>query len=82
MHNHVVTGQPVDWGRDFVSITSLEGVDDAQDFGSVAARAGRVGKDGADGLLRVDDEHGANGECDAFLVDIGGILMVDPISPD
>jgi hypothetical protein len=62
-----------------VLVAGLEGVDDAQDFGGVAASGGRVGEDGADGLLGVDDEDGADGEGNALLVDVGGILVVDPV---
>lgn len=35
--NDVVTGDPVDGGGDAVLVTSLEGVDDAEDLGGVAA---------------------------------------------
>lgn len=37
MHNHIVTGNPVDGGGNFVLVTSLEGVNNAQDLGRVAA---------------------------------------------
>jgi hypothetical protein len=61
-----------------VLVAGLQAVDDAQDFGGVAAGGGRVGEDGTDGLLGVDDEDGADGEGDAFGVDVGGVLVVDP----
>ena len=59
-------------------VTSLERVNDAQDLSGVAACAGGVGEDGADGLLRIDDEDAADCESDAFLVDVCGVLVVDP----
>lgn len=76
--NDIVTGDPVDGGGDLVLVTSLEGVDDAEDLGGVAASGGRVREDGADGLLGVDDEDRADGESNALGVDVGGVLVVDP----
>jgi len=61
-----------------VLVAGLERVDDAQHLGGVASSAGGVGEDGADGLLGVDDEDGADGESNALLIDVGGILVVDP----
>lgn len=78
MHNHIVTRDPINGCGNLVLVASLEGVDDAQDFGRVAASRGWVGQNGADGLLGINDEDGANGESNAFLVDVGGILIVEP----
>jgi hypothetical protein len=77
--NDIVTGDPVDGGGDAVLVAGLEGVDDAEDLGGVAAGGGRVGEDGADLLVGVDEEDGADGEGNALLVDIGGVLVVDPV---
>lgn len=79
MDDNVITGDPVDGGGDLVLVAGLEGVDDAEDLGRVATGGGGVGEDGADGLLGVDDEDGADGESDALLVDVGGVLVVDPV---
>lgn len=76
--NDVVTGDPVDGGGDAVLVAGLEGVDDAENLGGVAAGGGGVGEDGSDRLLGVDDEDGADGEGDALFVDVGGVLLVDP----
>lgn len=81
MHNHIITGNPVDGRRDLVLVTRLQRVDDAQDFGGVAPRRGRVRQDGADRLLWVDDEDGADRESDALGVDVGCVLVVDPVLP-
>ena len=62
-------------------IACLKRVDDAKDFSGIAASAGWVGEDGTDGLLWIDDEDAANGEGDALLVDICGVLVVDPEIP-
>ena len=78
MYDHVVSWQPIDGRCDLVLVASLEGVDDAQDLGSVAAGAGWVGEDGTDSFLRVDDEDTADCEGNALVVDVGGILVVDP----
>ena len=79
MYYDIVTRKPVDRSCDFVPVAGLKGVDDAQDFSRVAAGTGWVGEDGADGSLRVDDEDAADGEGDALLVDVGGVLVVDPV---
>ena len=71
---------PVDWSRDLVLVTSLERIDHTEDFGGVATSASWVGEHEADCLLRVDHEHAADGEGDAFLIYVGGILMIDPES--
>jgi hypothetical protein len=78
MDDDVLTRDPVDGCGDSVLVAGLQGVDDAQDLGGVAAGGGWVGEDGADGLLGVDDEDGADGKGDALLIDVGGILLVDP----
>jgi hypothetical protein len=77
--NHIITRNPVDRGGDSVLIASLEGVDDAEDLGGVAAGGCWVGHDEADGLLGVDNEDRADGERNALGVDIGSILVVNPI---
>lgn len=77
--NDIVAGDPVDGGGDLVLVARLQAVDDAQDLGRVAAGGGRVGQDGADGLLGVDDEDGADREGDALLVDVGCVLVVEPV---
>jgi hypothetical protein len=74
----VVAGDPVDRGGDAVLVARLQRVDDAEDLGAVAARRRRVRQDGADGLLGVDEEDGADREGDALLVDVGGVLVVEP----
>ena len=77
-HDHIIAWDPVDRRRDFVLVARLQAIDDAQDLCGVAAGRGGVGEDGADNLLRVDEEDGADGEGDAFAVDIGCVLMVEP----
>ena len=81
------TWYPVDGCCDSVLVARLQRVDDAQDLGGVAAGGGGVGENSADGLLWVDDEDGADGERNAFGVDVGRILVVKPVrqavsSPD
>ena len=60
-------------------VTGLERVDDTEDLGGVAAGGRRVRHDEADGLLRVDDEDGADGEGDTLGVDVGGVLVVEHV---
>ena len=60
-------------------VAGLEGVDDAEYLGGVAAGGGGVGEDGADLLVGVNEEDGADGEGNALLVDVGGVLVVDPV---
>lgn len=78
MNNDIVTCDPVDWRSDTIRVTSLERVDYAQNLCSVAPGRCRVRQDCADRLLRVDDEDGADRECNSFAVDIGCILVVKP----
>lgn len=59
-------------------VASLERVDDSENLGRVTAGRGRIGQDSADLLAGVDDEYGADGEGDSLLVDVGGVLVVDP----
>ena len=80
MDNNIITWHPVDGSSDAVLVAGLQGVDDAEHLGGVAAGGRRVGHDEADGLLGVDDEDGADGEGDALGVDVGGVLVVDPIT--
>lgn len=77
--NDIVTRGPVDGSGDLVLVAGLEGVDDAEDLGAVAAGGGGVRQDGADRLLGVDDEDGADGEGNALGVDVGGVLVVDHV---
>lgn len=79
MDNDIVTGDPVDGGGDLVLVTGLERVDDTEDLGGVAAGGGRVGQDETDGLLGVNDEDRADGESNALLVNVGGVLVVEPV---
>lgn len=79
MDNHIIARNPVDRGGDLVLVAGLEGVDDAENLGGVAAGGGRVGEDGADGLLGVNDEDRADGESDALLIDVGSVLVVDHV---
>ncbi len=60
-------------------VAGLQGVDDAEHLGRVAAGGGRVGEDGADLLVGVDDEDAADGKGNALLVDVGSVLVVDPV---
>lgn len=78
MHNHIVTRDPVDRSGDLVLVAGLEGIDNAEDLCRVAASGGWVGQNGADGLLGVNDENGADGESNALLINVGGILVVEP----
>lgn len=79
MHNHVITWHPVDGSSDSVLIAGLQGVHDPEDFSSIAASGGRVGQNRANGLLRVDNEDGADSEGDALLIYIRGILVIQHV---
>jgi len=74
--NHIITRDPVDWGGDTMLVAGLEGVNDTENLGGVAASGSWVGEDEADGLLGVDDEDRADGERNALGVNVGGILVV------
>jgi hypothetical protein len=78
--DHIIAWDPVDGGGDTMLVASLEGVDHAKNLSGVAASGSGVGEDEADGLLGVNDEDGADGECNALGVNVGGILVVQPMS--
>jgi hypothetical protein len=80
VNNDIVTGNPVDGGGDAVLVASLKAVKDTEDLGTVTACAGGIRQNKTNGLLGVNDEDRADGECDALLVDICGILVVDPVT--
>ena len=69
----------VDGSGDRVLVTSLQGIKHAQDFSRVAADGSRVADDDADLLGWVDNEDGADGERDALLVHVRGILLINPV---
>ena len=78
MNNDVITRDPVNRSSDPVLIARLQRINNAKHLGSIAASRSRVGKYKADGLCWVDDENGADGESDALLVNIGGVLVIQP----
>lgn len=78
MNDDIITGGPVDRGCDLVLVAGLERVDNAEHLGTVAAGRGRVGQDGPDRLLGVDDEDRADSEGNSLLVDVGGVLIINP----
>ena len=65
--------------RNPLPVARLQTVDHAQHLARVAARAGRVHHRQADLLARINDEHRANGESNALLVDIVEVLLVDHV---
>lgn len=77
--NDVVARHPVDRSGDLVLVARLQRVDNAQDLVGVAASGSRVRQDGADRLLGVNDKDGADSEGNALLVDVGGVLVVEPV---
>lgn len=74
----VLTWHPIDWSGDLVLVTSLQRVYDTEHFRSVATSGGWVGKDQTDGLLWVNDEDATDGESDTLLINVGGVLVVNP----
>ena len=74
----VVARDPVNRGGDLVLVAGLERVEDTENLGRVAASRGGVGQDETDLLVGVNDKDGADGESDALLVDVGGVLVVEP----
>lgn len=62
-----------------VLVTSLQRVDNPQDLIGVTASRGGVRKDETNSFLGVNDEDGADGECNALGIDVGGVLVVNPV---
>jgi hypothetical protein len=61
-----------------VLVAGLKRVNDTQNLSSIAASRCWVCEDQTDGVLRVDDEHRADGEGLALLIDVLGVLVVKP----
>ena len=78
MDNDIVARDPIDRSGDLVLVARLERIHDSKYLGRVAAGRGRIRQNQSNGLFGINDENRANGECNALLVDIGGILVVDP----
>lgn len=79
MNDNIITLLPVTRSSDTVLITQLKRVNDTQDFIKVTTSRGRVRQDQTDGLLGVNDEHGANSEWNTLVVNVGGILMIQHV---
>ncbi len=79
MDNHIITGDPVDRCGDAVLVAGLERVNDTKNFSGVTAGGSGVRQNQPDGLLRIDNEDGSDGESDALGVNIGGVLVVEPV---
>jgi len=62
-----------------VFVTGLERVNDTEDLSGVASSGCGVGHDKTDSLLGVDDEDGADGECDSLRVDVAHVLVVNHV---
>ena len=76
--DNIVTRNPVDGCRNTVFVACLERVNDAEDLGGVATSGCGIAENGANLLFGVDEEDRANGEGNAFGIDIRGILVVNP----
>lgn len=81
VHNHIITGNPVDWCGDLVLVSGLQRIHNSQDLSSVAAGRGGVLEDSTDGFLRVDDKNRSDSEGYALGVDVGSILVIDHVVP-
>jgi len=77
--NDIVTRDPVDGCGDAVFVTSLQGIDNPQDLGSISAGGCWVGEDKANGLFGVNNEDRADGECNALGIDVGSVLVVNHV---
>lgn len=62
-------------------VARLERINNTQDLCRIATRGCRVAEDRSNLLVWVNDKHGADGEGDAFLVNVGSVLVVEPILP-
>lgn len=62
-----------------VLVTSLERVDNTEDLGGIPTSRCWVGHDQTDSLFGINDEDGADGECNALGVDVGSVLVVQHV---
>ena len=79
MYDHIITGHPIDRGCDLVLISCLQRIHHTQYFGRITTGRGRVGENEANSLLGIDDKHASDGESNALLIDIGGVLVVQHV---
>ena len=79
MYNHIIPRHPVDRGCDLVLISRLQRIHHTQHFSRIATRRSRVGENEANGLLGIDNKHASDGESNALLIDIGGVLVVQHV---
>ena len=75
----IPTWNPVYRRGNSVLISCLERVYHTEDFGRIASGRGRIRHDETNGLLGINDEDASDGEGNAFLIDICGILVVQHI---
>lgn len=80
--HHIITGLPVGGGIDAVLVRGEQGVHNAEQFSRAPAGGGRIGLDEADDFVGVDDEDGADRVGNASGVDIGRVLVVEPVQPN
>ena len=80
VHDDIFARHPVDWCCDAVLVASLERVNNAQNLRRVATRRSGVGEDGADRFLGIDDVDRADSKGNTLLVNVGGVLVIEPES--
>ena len=78
-YNDILSNLPVNRSCHALLVASLQAVDNSQDLGCVAARRRWVHHSKADLLGWVDNEDTADCECDALLIDVRQVLLVDHV---
>ena len=74
-----LTRNPINRRRNPLPIARLQTIHHPQHLRRIPARARRIAQYQTDGLFGIDDEDGADGEGDALLVDVGGVLVIEHV---
>lgn len=78
-HDDIIARFPVDGCVDTVLVRGEQRIYDAEQLGRAPTCGGRVGLNKADDLVGVDDEDGADSIGDTSSVDVGCVLVIEPI---
>lgn len=60
-------------------ISRLQAIHNPQDLGRIPTRAGGITQDQTNRLLRINDEDRADGECNALLIHVRRVLMIQHV---
>lgn len=78
-NNNIIANLPVNWGGHALLVSSLQGIDHAQDLCGVTAGRSGVHHSQTDLLAGINNEDGADGERDTLLVNVVQVLLINHV---